>query len=72
MIVQSVAQKLAAAETALHNLRIGKASIEVEVDGRRVRYQHTDVEKLQGYVNQLRLQADGRPLRPGAIGVLFG
>jgi len=73
MIVQTPAQRLAEAQTALHQLRIGKASVVVKFDGREVHYNHATVEVLQGYVDRLACEVAGAPLRrPGAIGILFG
>ena len=61
-------QLLAEAVTALHKLKIGKAAIEVEVDGRKVRYERTDIDKLEGYVSELRNAVAGCRPRVGGIG----
>ena len=63
------AQLLCEAEAALHNLKLGKAAIEIEVDGRRVHYARTD--KLEGYVSELRDAVAGRRPRYGGIGFIL-
>lgn len=68
---QTDAQRLAEAEQALHQLKLGRLSIEVEVDGRRVRYARTDIDKLEGYVDDLKDAVAGRRPRMGAIGFIL-
>lgn len=62
---------LAEAQMALHNLKTGRMTTELEVDGRRVRYARTDIDKLEGYVAELQAQVAGRARRRGAIGFLL-
>lgn len=73
MIVKSAAQMLLEAQNALHQLRIGKATVVVEVDGRKVHYKASTVEDLVAYVDDLTNQAAGiMPTRRGrAIGIMF-
>lgn len=74
MIVKTAAQKLLEAQNALHQLRIGRAAVVIEVDGRKVHYKASTVEDLEAYVSDLTNEAAGVvPMRRGrAIGVLFG
>ena len=65
------AQKLAEAETALHRFKTGNLVSEIEVDGRRVKNNKTDLDKLEGYVNELRARVAGQCLRHGGIGFFF-
>jgi len=69
--VPTPAQLLVEAEIALHKLKLGKAAIEVEVDGRRVHYARTDIDKLEGYVDELRAAVAGRRPRFGGIGFIL-
>ena len=71
MLPQTDAQRLADAETALHNLKLGRLSVEIEVDGRKVRYAHADSDTLQGYVDELRRRVAGYCPRFGAIGFIL-
>lgn len=72
MIVENLGRRLAEAEHELHKARLGKRSTEVEVDGRRVKYNPITIEEIIGYRNQLRDESNGRRPIFGAIGVLFG
>lgn len=65
------AQLLADAQAALHKLKIGALASEVEVDGRRVRFGRTDIDKLQGYVDDLCNRVNNRCPRRGAIGFIL-
>ena len=67
----TAAQRLAEAEEQLHLFQLGRASVEVEVDGRRVRFNRTNIDDLQGYIAALRDEAANRRPRYGAIGVIF-
>ena len=71
-IVTPVGRRLAEAEAALHELKLGRAVIEVDFDGRRTRFVKTDIDKLEGYIDDLREEQSGRRKRNGAIGILFG
>lgn len=62
------AERLAQAQDALHKLKLGRLSIEVTVDGRTVRYQRTDIDKLEGYVDGLLAKIANRSPIYGAIG----
>ena len=64
-------QLLAEAVTALHKLKLGKAAVEVEADGRRVRYERTNIADLEGYVEELRNAVAGCKPRVGGIGFLL-
>lgn len=68
---QTDAQRLADAQAALHSLKLGRLSVEVEVDGRKVRYSRTDVDTLQGYVRDLTDRLAGRCSRHGGIGFIL-
>ena len=68
---QIAVERLMQAERALHDLQIGRLSTEVEDDGRRVRYQRTDIDKLQGYIDTLKSRIAGERPRYGAIGVIL-
>jgi hypothetical protein len=70
--MMTTAARLDDAREALHLLLTGQKEVEVEVDGRRVRYSHTDVDKLQGYVARLEDELAGRRRLTGAIGITFG
>lgn len=66
----TLAQMLAAAQDALFRLQTGAMVVEVEFDGRQVRYARADVYKLMAYIATLEAQIAGQN-RTGAIGVLF-
>lgn len=65
------AQLLAEAETALHKRQLGRLPVELDFDGRRTKFAHTDIDALEGYVAKLRDLASGRRRPPGAIGFLL-
>lgn len=63
--------QLTEAEAALHDLRLGRAAVQVRTsDGKSVSYAAADAGQLQAYVNGLRRQL-GQRRRGGAIGVNF-
>lgn len=66
----TLAERLAAAETALHSLITGTLAVEVDTGDFRTRFTQADVTKLQAYIAQLKQEIDGRPAR-GAIGIYF-
>lgn len=70
--MMSAAQRLAEAEAAMHQLLLGRRSIEVVVDGRKVVYAKTDVSKIQAYIDDLNAEIAGKSSRSGAIGIRFG
>lgn len=56
---------------ALHALKTGSQVVALEVDGRTIRYGKGDIDKIQGYVLELKAVIDGRCLRGGAIGFIL-
>lgn len=66
----TLADRIAAAEDALGKLMTGSLREEVRYENGSVRYTPTDVEKLRGYIADLRNEAAGGAAR-GAIGVRF-
>jgi len=54
-----------------HLLMTGRLSVEVEVEGRMVRYMRTDTEQLTAYIEDLERKISNRPARHGAIGFIF-
>ena len=67
---------LAAAQTAYHQLMIGKAAVEVSVDGATftTRFAKADADKLESYMARLQAGIDSLTFgsrRGGAIGVIF-
>jgi len=59
-------QALAEAQTALHQLMIGRGVVEVTADGYTTKFTKADVEQLKAYIATLQAQIDGRPVK-GAI-----
>jgi gpW protein len=67
----TLAEKIAAADLALHKLMTGSMREEVRYDnGDLVRYTPADIEKLRGYIAELKTEVSGGMSR-GAIGVVF-
>ena len=66
----TTAQKIAAAEKALQSLLTGSMVEELQRDNIRTRFFPTDVEKLRGYIADLKAEDSGVSRR-GAIGVRF-
>ena len=66
----TTAQKIAAAEKALQNLLTGSLAEEIQHGDKRTRFFPTDVEKLRGYIAELKAEDAGHSRR-GAIGVRF-
>ena len=62
--------RLAEAETALHALSTGRQVVEVERNGKKLKYTPTDVGGLRAYIAELK-RALGLGSRQ-AIGVNFG
>lgn len=63
--------RLAEAEAALHELRLGRSAVQVRTsDGKSVVYSAADAGQLQTYIGQLRRQL-GLRSRGSAIGVSF-
>lgn len=69
----SLADRLAAAQLALHRLQIGQAAVEVEiVNGYRTKFVAADVDKLQAYIAELAAQVAGDTVpQRGAMGFVF-
>ncbi len=67
----TAAERLCDAQEKLHQLQTGRLSVEVEVDGRKVRYNRTTVADLQGYIDALNAEVANRVPRYGAIGFTF-
>ena len=56
-------QRLADACEKLHLYQTGRLSVEVEVDGRKVRYNRTNIDELRGYIATLENEIAGeRPV----------
>lgn len=70
MTTMTLDQKIAAAEDALQKLLTGSLRQEVQYPEGRVVYAATDVNKLRGYIADLKAEACGGSSR-GAIGVRF-
>ena len=70
-VTLSVQDRLADARDKLHLFQTGRLSVEVEVDGRKVRYNRTNIDELRAYINTLTIEANGTYPRYGAVGVLF-
>lgn len=66
----TLAEKIAAAEAALHKLMTGALEVEVSYGDRTVRFAATDIGKLRGYIAELKAQDAGAQTR-GAIGFVF-
>lgn len=67
----TLAEKIAAAEAALHKLMTGSMREEVRNEnGGSVRYTPADIDKLRGYIAELKAQDAGNAPR-GAIGFIF-
>lgn len=64
----SVQDRLADAREKLHLFQTGRLSVEVEVDGRKVRYNRTNIDELRAYIATLSAEASGRFPRYGAVG----
>ena len=59
--------RLAGAETALHELAIGKAAVRVAYDGKDVTFTASNAGVLRAYIAELKSQlgiSSRRPLRP--------
>jgi hypothetical protein len=67
----TAAERLLEAEEQFHRFQLGQASIEVEVDGRRVRFNRTNIDDLEGYIARLKDEVACRRPRNGAIGFTF-
>ena len=59
------------AQTKLHLLRTGRLSVEVEVEGRKVKYARTDESGLLTHITDLTNTIENRSTRRGAIGFLL-
>ena len=72
-VVPSLADRLAAAQLALHRLQIGQSAVEVTIEsGRVTKFTPANIDKLQAYVDQLTAQASGKPANSrGAVGIVF-
>jgi len=66
----TTAQKIAAAENALQSLLTGSMLEELQHGDQRARFTPVDLEKLRGYIADLKAEDEGRS-RHGAIGVRF-
>lgn len=64
--------RLAEAEHALHELRVGKAAVEVrDSDGSMIRFTTANVSKLKTYIQELRDEIGGRSARRGPLRPIF-
>lgn len=68
--VQQLTCWLNEARQALHQLEIGRRSVEVMADGYMVKYNRADVEKLKAYIRDLEARIEGRRVC-GAILPIF-
>lgn len=66
----TTAQMLTDAQEKLHLFQTGRLSVEVEVDGRKVRYNRTNIDGLLAYIANLENQVNGTKPRYGAIGFI--
>lgn len=66
----TTAEKLVAAESALHRILLGENVVELRADGYLTRYDRGNLAALRGYIAQLKAELAGRPSR-GGIGALF-
>lgn len=66
----TLAEKIAAAEAALHKLMTGSMAEQVRTGDRDVRFTPADMDKLKGYIAELKAQDAGSQTR-GAIGFVF-
>ncbi len=67
----TVAERLAEAEAALHDLELGQREVEVrDADGRSITFNQVTAEQLRGYVAQLKREAGGKRIGR-AIGIRF-
>jgi hypothetical protein len=71
MPTMTLDDKIAAAEMALHKLMTGSMREEVRNEsGGLVRFTPADVQKLRGYIAELKAEASGSATR-GSIGFIF-
>ena len=64
--------ELAAAYKARAQFTIGKHAIEIMQEGKgMVRYERVDIDTLNARIEELERRLAGRPVRYGAIGVVF-
>lgn len=67
----TLAEKIAAAELALFKLMTGSMREEIRNEaGGSVRYTPANIDKLRGYIAELKAEAAGCPTR-GAVGFVF-
>lgn len=66
----TLTDRIAAAETALLRLMTGSMVEELQDGNQRARYTPVDLEKLRGYIAELKAE-DAGTSRRGAIGVQF-
>lgn len=66
----TLTQWLADARNALHQLEIGRLSVEVASDGARIIYTRSNVNQLRAYIARLESQIAGG-VQSGAINVMF-
>jgi gpW protein len=63
---------LADAQNKRHQLLTGRLSVEVVQEGKgTVRYQRTDLDAIEAYIEDLERRICGRPVRYGAIGFIL-
>jgi hypothetical protein len=53
--------RLAEAQTALHELMLGKRTVKVMVDGQSIEFTATNRADLEAYIARLQAQVAGRP-----------
>ncbi len=63
--------RLSDAETALHNLLIGKQTIRLEYDGKSVTYSQSSIGDLRAYITELKVQTGQMTSRSRAGKVYF-
>ena len=70
--ITTLRANLADAYEKRHQLLTGRLSVEVVQDGKgTVRYQRTDLDGINAYIDDLERRLRNRPVRYGAIGVVF-
>ncbi|MCW2276367.1 hypothetical protein M2321_003972 [Rhodoblastus acidophilus] len=70
--METLTQWLTEARTALHQLQIGRRSVEVREGEKWVTYTTATVSELRGYVARLEAQiANGGTYSPSGVGIVF-
>lgn len=71
MASSTVAEQLAEAEAALHQLRIGQHIVSISKGGRTVQFQQTNKQELVDYIDELKVKLGLKPRRRSAARVSF-